>query len=120
MKIKILSVLMCIIAFLGVLSPIALAAEEATVMPFTVNPEKRVTDITELEEGENPFNFTKQEKERKENRKTMYVAVLCVALVISVIVLVLSLRKIPDEENIELSGKKENGKSEEKNNEKNS
>lgn len=121
MKTKILSVLMCVIVFLGVVSPIALAVEETTVMPFTVDPEKRVTDITELEEGENPFNFTQKEKEQRQNRKIMYIVVLCIALVLAIVVLVFNLRKIPDEENIELGDSKKNEKSKEKaNNEKNS
>lgn len=121
MKTKILSVLMCVIVFFGAVSPIAFAVEETTVMPFTVDPEKRVTDITELEEGENPFNFTQKEKEQRQNRKIMYIVVLCIALVAAIVVLVFNLRKIPDEEDMVLGDSKKNDKSKGKtNNEKNS
>ena len=102
MKCKLLALFLALVFMLGSFSVVCMGSEEDG-LTFTVDVNERYTDISELGEGENLFG-TNPDKEERETKKTIYISVLVVALVISVIVLVLALKRVPDEKNIQLIG----------------
>lgn len=110
---KIISVLLCALLLFSVASLSAFGAEESTkaeetelVLEIDVN--KRYTDI--VEETDGLVTTMEEKKELTDNQKTVYIAILCAALAVSVVVLVVSLKKVPKEENIDISGKKKSKK----------
>ena len=66
------------------------------------------TDIAEEAESDNLFLYGEKEEEEKNVKRNTYVAVLSVALVIAIIILVITLRRVPKEEDIDVSGAEEN------------
>lgn len=78
----------------------ALSAETTEfVLEFDVN--KRYTDIsddTQTEEEDDGETL-------RDPKKTAYIAVLCAVLAVAVVVLAVSLKRVPKEENIDISGK---------------
>lgn len=113
---KFLSVFFSVIVLISAFSFSALAAKEdnetekETELILEIDVNKRYTDIVEDTDG--LITDSKDEKGISDNQKTVYIAVLCAALVVSVVVLVVSLKKVPKEEDIDISGqnkiKKEN------------
>ena len=108
MKTKIISVILAVIICIPFISLAVSAAAETTAQSgegefrLTVDVNKRETNIVEDENGILGLITDDSEKQQKEANKKIYIAVLSVLLVIAVIVLVVSLRRVPDEEDIEL------------------
>ena len=114
---KIISVLLCLIALFSVLSFSALGAKESGETEQTTQQEaelvleldvnKRYTDIVEDTDGV----ITDSNKNKiSDNQKTVYIAILSAALVVSVVVLAVSLKKVPKEEDIDISGQNKKDK----------
>lgn len=105
---KILSVLLCVIVLFSVCSFSAIAAEEnkkteeTTGLVLEIDVNKRYTDIVEDTDG--LVTSLEDKKEISGNQKTVYIAILCAALIVSVVVLAVSLKKVPKEEDIDISG----------------
>ena len=106
---KIISVLLCVILLFSAFSLSAFAAKENTkteetelVLEIDVN--KRYTDI--FDETDGMVTTMEEKKELSDNQKMVYIAILCAALVVSVVVLVVSLKKVPKEEDVDISGQK--------------
>lgn len=107
MKTKIISVILAVIicipfASLAVSAASETAASSRGEFKLTVDVNKRETNIVEDENGILGLITDDSEKQQKEANKKIYIAVLSVLLVIAIIVLIVSLRRVPDEEDIEL------------------
>lgn len=126
---KIITVLLCVVMLLGVLSFSSFAVDELTEAPQTTNvPETTKTVQTtefvlEVDVNKRYTNFAdetqadeiqEQENEKIDGRKTLYIAVLCAALAVSVVVLAVSLKRVPKEEDIDISGQNKVKKKKEK------
>lgn len=107
---KIISVFLCVLILFSVVSLSAFAAkentekEETTEFVLEIDVNKRYTDI--VEETDGLVTTMEGKKELTDNQKTVYIAILCAALAVSVVVLAVSLKKVPKEEDIDISGKK--------------
>lgn len=78
----------------------ALSAETTEfVLEFDVN--KRYTDISDDTQTEEENDG----ETLRDPKKTAYIAVLCAALAVAIVVLAVSLKRVPKEENIDISGK---------------
>ena len=85
----------------------SVAQETELVLEIDVN--KRYTDIVENTDG--LVTGLEDKKELSENQKTVYIAVLFAALAVSVVVLAVSVKKVPKEEDIDISGQNKTKKS---------
>lgn len=115
---KIIAVFLCVILLSGAFSFSAIATEgsseteqvtqqktiQETELVLELDVNKRYTDIVENTDG--LVTGIEDEKELSDNQKTVYIAVLCAALVVSVVVLAVSLKKVPKEEDVDISGQK--------------
>ncbi len=103
---KIISVLLCAMLLLSAFSFTAFAAkdeaEDTTEFVLEIDVNKRFTDFVEDSEG--LVEATKDKKEMTEGQKTVYIAVLVSALVVSVVILAVSVKRVPKEEDIDISG----------------
>lgn len=103
---KVISVFLCLVLFLSAVSFNAFAAKEAaeetTGFVLEVDVNKRYTDFVEDTDG--LVESTNGKKEMTEGQKTIYIAVLVSALVISIIILAVSVKRVPKEEDIDISG----------------
>lgn len=108
---KIISVLLCVVLLLGTASFSAFAAkevektEETTEFVLEIDVNKRYTDILDPSDA-SVSGAEADKKGLSETQKTVYIAVLCAALVVSVVILAVSVKKVPKEEDIDISGKK--------------
>ncbi len=75
------------------------AQEKTTEFVLEVDVNKRYTDFAN--EAEEEFD---EQKEEQDAKKTIYIAVLCAALVVSVVILAVSLKRVPKEDDIDISG----------------
>ncbi len=106
---KIISVLLCLVLLFSLASFSAYAAEdknktnETTEFVLEIDVNKRYTDIVENADG--LILGSENEKTMSDGQKTVYIAVLCAALAVSVVILAVSLKKVPKEEDIDISGK---------------
>lgn len=125
---KIITVLLCVVVLLGAFSFSAFAVEEATEAPQTTETTKasettksaQTTEfVLEVDVNKRYTNFAdetqadeiqEKENEKIDGRKTAYIAVLCATLAVSVVILAVSLKRVPKEENIDISGKKKEKK----------
>lgn len=107
---RILAVVICILMFLPCCIPFASAKNdeetESTSFVFEIDVNERYTDIIEATEDEEFYKLFVENGEEKqaENNRNIYIAVLMSALVVSVIVLVVSLKRVPKEDEIDVSG----------------
>ena len=105
---KIISFLLSVVLLLSAFSFTAFAAkdkteaEETTEFVLEIDVNKRYTDIVEDSDG--MLEVTEDDKELSDNQKTVYIAVLVSALVISVVILAVSIKRVPKEEDIDISG----------------
>ncbi len=105
---KIISVLLCVMLLLTAFSFTAFAGEdkdktdETTEFVLEIDVNKRYTDFVEDTDG--LVESTKDKKEMTEGQRTVYIAVLVSALVVSVVVLVVSVKRVPKEADIDISG----------------
>lgn len=108
---KILAVAVCLLMLLPCCVPFASAKKESetesTSFVFEVNVNERYTDIIDATEDAEYYQFHNNEDEEKQaqTRRNTYIAVLISALVVSVIVLIVSLKRVPKEEDVDISGK---------------
>ncbi len=105
---KFISVLLCALLLLSVFSFTVAGkedekTEETTEFVLEIDVNKRYTDFVEDSDG--LIESTKNKKEMTDGQKTVYIAVLVSALVVSVVVLAVSVKRVPKEENIDISGK---------------
>lgn len=113
---KIISVLLSVMLLISAFSFTAFAAkekteaEETTEFVLEINVNKRYTDFVEDTDG--ILQATKEDKEMTDNQKTVYIAVLVSALVISVVILAVSVKRVPKAEDIDISGNKKKAKEE--------
>lgn len=113
---KIISVLLCVVVLFSAFSFSSVAAKdkkakETTEFVLEIDVNKRYTDFVEDTDG--LVASTIKKKEMSESQKTVYIAVLVAALVVSVVILAVSVKKVPKEEDIDISGKKKTKKDEE-------
>lgn len=119
---KILSLIVVLCALIGVSTVTAFAqptepsvgvsadtTESATKKSSTANTTEFVLDIDVNERYTDIFDdtdgyVTEKTEEEKESGKTVYIAILCAALVVSVVILAVSLKRVPKEEDIDISG----------------
>lgn len=106
---KIIVLLLCVIPMFSLMVPVY-AEEETSEFDFQleIDVNKRYTDISEMDEyNEEFFQDAFEDEKIKESNKIIYIAILSVLLVIAVIVLIVSLRRVPDAED-EVEKKSEN------------
>ena len=105
---------MSLVALLSLCAPCAVAANEADFQ-LTIDVNERYTDIIDATEDEEFYKIYNNENEEKQaqTRRNTYIAVLVSALVVSVIVLVVSLKRVPKEDEIMLESENKNGKNKE-------
>jgi hypothetical protein len=114
---KIISVVLCVMLLFSAVSFTAFAGkdkaktEETTEFVLEIDVNKRYTDI--VEDTDELFESEKEKKELSEGQKTVYIAVLVAALVVSVVILAVSVKRVPKEENIDISGQNKNKKDKE-------
>ena len=119
---KLLSLIVVLCALIGVCTVTAFAqptepsvgvsadtTESATKKSSTANTTEFVLDIDVNERYTDIFDdkdgyVTEKTEEEKESSKTVYIAILCAALVVSVVILAVSLKRVPKEEDIDISG----------------
>lgn len=108
---KILAVVLCLLVLLPVCVPFASAKKEETEIEFTLDVNERYTDIIEVSEGDIHQNVGKTDDEKNsESKRIVYIAVLVAALVVSVIILIVTLKRVPAEEDVDISGTGKNRK----------
>lgn len=95
---RIVAVLLCVVSFCAMLIP-AVAAEDTTKYKLEIKPENRYTNISEMDEyNKQIFGDEIEAGQEKEGNKIIYISVLCVLLVVAVVVLVVSLKRVPPED----------------------
>lgn len=104
---KIISVLLSVFLLLSSASVTAFAGKdkvetEETEFVLNIDVNERYTDFVDDTDG--LVDATIEKKEMSESQKTVYIAVLVSALVVSVVILVVSLKRVPNEEDIDISG----------------
>ena len=122
---KFVSVLMCVVALLSVFSFSAFAVESTveTAQAVESTHAKKKTETTEfvleIDVNKRYTNFANEtqadevqekEDEKIDGKKSVYIAILCAALVVSVVILAVSLKRVPKEEDIDISGQSKNKK----------
>ena len=115
---KIISVILCVLLLLGTVSLSCFAAKEesteTTKFVFEIDVNERYTDIIEATDDEAFYQFYSSDDDmvQAENNRRIYIAVLVSVLVVALVVLAVSVKKVPKEEDIDISGtnKKERGK----------
>ena len=105
---KIISVLLCVMLLLSAFSFNGFAGkenektDETTEFVLEIDVNKRYTDFVEDTDG--LVESAEEKKEMTEGQKTVYIAVLVAALVVSVVILAVSVKRVPKEEDIDISG----------------
>jgi hypothetical protein len=97
---KIIALTLCVLTLLTVTAPVCLAAESDDEIMITLDVNERYTDISEMNEDD-PYLSKSEETLEKERNKKVYIAVLVILLVVSLGVLVYTLKKVPSEKEIE-------------------
>ncbi len=116
---RIISVTICLLMLLPCCIPFASAKKEketeSTSFVFEVNVNERYTDIIDATDDAEYYQIYNNEDEDKQaqTRRNTYIAVLISALVVSVIILIVSLKRVPKEEDVDISGQNKNRKSKE-------
>lgn len=109
---RFISVLLCAFVLFSAFSFSALGAKEesetieTTELLLEIDVNKRYTnfanDIGDVEESDD------SEEKKLDEKTQIYIAILSAALVVSVVVLVVSLKKVPKEEDIDISREEKN------------
>ena len=116
---KILAVALCLLVLLPSCIPFASAKKEKeTEVQFTLDLSERYTDIIEVSEGDIHASVGKVD-DNSESKKIVYIAVLVTALIVSIVILIVTLKRVPDEEEVDISGtgKKKKDKNKDEDNE---
>lgn len=106
---RILAVFFSVLVVFTMCCPLALAADEGE-LELTLDVNKRYTDISDEAESDNLFLYGEQEQKEKDTKRNTYIGVLSVALIIAVVILVITLKKVPKEDDIDVSGTEEKSK----------
>ncbi len=106
---KVLAVLLSVMVLFTMCTPIAIAADEGE-FELTIDVNNRYTDISEEADGENLFLYGEQAEKEKNAKRNTYIALLSVALVVAVVILVVSLKRVPKEEDVDVSGTEDKNK----------
>ncbi len=101
---KALAVLFSVLVLFTMCVPVAFAEADEGELELTIDVNRRYTDIAEEAESDNLFLYGEKAEEEKNSKRNTYIAVLSVALVIAVVILVLTLKRVPKEEDIDVSG----------------
>ncbi len=107
---RFLAVLFSVLVLFTTCTPVAFAKAEEGEIELTIDVNERYTDISDVAESDNLFLYGEKEEEAKNVKRNTYIAVLSVALVVAVIILVISLKRVPKEEDIDVSGAEEKNK----------
>ena len=94
MKVKMVSLILVLIACISVfVVPVSASGD----FEFPIDVNERYTDISYVDET-NVYGevVTEEDTQELENKKTIYIAVLSVLLVISIIILIVTLKKAKD------------------------
>ena len=97
---KIVCLLLCVITLGSVVAPVCFASEKDEEIMITLDVNERYTDISEMNEDD-PFLSKSEETLNKERNKKVYIAVLVVLLLVSLCILLYTLKKVPSEKEIE-------------------
>ena len=100
MKKRLVSFLLCIIMVLG--SSVTVSAEPDLTLDFN----KRYTDISYFDEVNDPYLDLDKNSEAKQQKRNIYVVVLCVCLVAAIGVFIYTLRKVPSEDEMQAGSDK--------------
>ena len=103
---KLVAVLVCVIACFSVVAPCTVASDAENEMVITIDVNERYTDISEIEDVDNIIAPT-DEEQKKESQKATYIAVLSIALVVAIIVLIVTLKRLPKESEVQLGDKED-------------
>ncbi len=104
---KALAVLICVLVLLPCCVSLASAKKETekeTEIEFTLDYNQRYTDIIEVSDGDILNSVADYNKENKESKRIVYIAVLVSALVVSVVILIVTLKRVPEEKDVDISG----------------
>ena len=102
---RVLALMLCLLVLLPFCVPFASAKKEKdTEIEFTLDLNERYTDIIEVSEGDIHANVGKTDADNTESKRIVYIAFLVSALVVSIVILVVTLKRVPDEESIDISG----------------
>ena len=101
---RILAILLSLLVAFTVCCPLALAADEEGEIELTLDVNKRYTDISDEAVSDNLFLYGEQEEKEKDTKRNTYIVILSAALVVAVVILVISLKKVPKEDEIDISG----------------
>lgn len=95
MKLKILSVLFVLISVVSIfVVPVSATAE----IEFTVDVNERYTDISYLDETNAYGEIINSEEDKElQSKKTIYIVVLSILLVISIVILVVTLKRAKED-----------------------
>ena len=122
---KFIAVICSVLLFACILSPMSFAVTtvENTIVGASASESTTVKQsdsdyVLEVDVNKRYSNFANeevdeiQENENKkiDGKKSVYIAILCAALVVAVVILVVSLKRVPKEEDIDISGKDKNYK----------
>lgn len=99
---KSFALLIGVLFLLGAFMPLAYGAADTPDFELTIDVNERYTDISETIEGEDLFGYRQAEEKEKQIKRNTYIAVLSVALVISVAVLIVCIRRVPKEQDLTL------------------
>lgn len=125
---KIITILVCGVVLLSAFSFSAFATEsttsitETTKIVETTEAAKTTEFVLKIDVNERYTNFAdetepdevqEKENEKINDKKAVYIAILCAALVVSVVILVVALKKVPKEDDIDISGKNKSKKDKE-------
>lgn len=102
---KIIAIILCIMTLLSFSAPVCLATD-GDELELTIDVNRRYTNISEMDENE-PFLSKSEETQQKERNKKVYIAVLVTLLIISIGILIYTLKKVPSEKEIEEKDTKE-------------
>ena len=113
MKKVIVAVICALICFLPLTVGAAAAKEtESTTFVFKVDVNERYTDIVEATDDAEYYQLHNDEDEiqRAQTKRNTYIAVLIAALIVSVVILIVSLKRVPKEDDISIEGRKNTNK----------
>lgn len=105
---KFTAVLLCVLLLFSAFSFSAMGAkedeavEETTEYVLEIDVNRRYTNFANDESDVSDENA--DSKKMDDGQKTVYIAVLCAALAVSVVILAVSLKRVPKEEDIDISG----------------
>ncbi len=101
---KVIALLLCLITLNSFcVVGYATTIEATTEFRLEIDVEKRYTDISEMDDYHKAFlDVVDETEDKKDSRKMVYIAILSVLLVAAIVILVVSLKRVPSEEDGDL------------------